>query len=237
MVRLLHIRFLAVLMALILPAPMLAEGLRVSPVVLEVPSPGSATTLTLKNEGKAPLTVQARVFRWTQQQGSERLERTSDVVVSPPAVQLAPGATQTVRVVRTAGAPVRGEEAYRVVINEVSDQYRRGAGAVAFATELRIPVFFAAADVRMPDVSWALRQSGNATWLVAVNRGDSRLRLADLQLKGASGAKVAHQGLPGYVLGGASMQWPIAPAGRLGASARLTVVTNVGSLDTGVASQ
>ena len=230
-------RLLAILIALTLPTLVAAEGLRVTPVVLEVPSPGSATTLTLKNESKAPLTVQARVFRWTQQDGAERLERTSDVVVSPPAVQLPPGATQTVRVIRTAGAPVRGEEAYRVVINEIPDQSRRSAGAVAFVTELRIPVFFAAADVRGPDVLWTLRQSNKATWLVAMNRGDSRLRLADLQLQGASGAKVSHQGLLGYVLGGASMQSPIASAGRLGGTARLRAITNVGPLDNGVASQ
>lgn len=223
--------------ALALPGLALAEGLRVTPVLLEIAAPGSASTLTIRNEGRTSLSIQARVFRWTQQGGSEKLDRTSDVVVSPPAVQLAPGATQTVRVIRTHGGPVRGEEAYRVVMNEIPDQSRRQASAVAFATELRIPVFFAASNVRMPDVSWSLRQSGSATWLVAANRGESRLRLADVQLHGASGAKVSHPSLLGYVLGGTTMQWPIAPAGRLGGSARLTAATNVGPLNAGVAAR
>lgn len=214
------------------PSASFAQGLRVSPVLLEVTAPGAATTLTLRNEGSLPITVQARVFGWSQQAGDEQLQRTSDVVVSPPA-----GATQTVRVIRTARTVVRGEEAYRVVINEVPDQSRRRAGAVAFATELRLPVFFTGQGARSPDVAWSLRQSGNATYLVAQNRGDSRLRLADLRLTGSNGAEVSRPGLVGYVLGGSSMQWPLSASGRLGASARLSAVTNIGSIDAAVAAQ
>ncbi|SNT76139.1 molecular chaperone [Paracoccus seriniphilus] len=208
-----------------------ADGLRVSPVMLDVPAPGATTTLTLRNEGRQPITVQARSFRWEQGKGQERLRRTKDVVVSPPATRLAPGASQTIRVVRTSKRPVRSEEAYRVFINEVPDQGRSRSGAVAFATELRIPVFFTPAGARNPDVVWSLRNSRGATFLVGQNRGDTRLRLADLRMTGASGARVARRGLVGYVLGGATMQWPVAAAGRLGAGARLKAATNLGTLD------
>lgn len=208
-----------------------AEGLRVSPVMLEVPAPGAATTLTLRNEGRETITVQARAFRWTQSGGQEQLRRGGEVVVSPPATRLPPGATQTIRVVRTAKSPVKGEEAWRIIINEVPDQSRRRSGAVAFATELRIPVFFTGRGARGPEVAWSLRNSGGATFLVAQNRGDTRLRLADLRLTGASGASVSRPGLVGYVLGGSTMQWPVAQAGRLGGGARLRAATNLGALD------
>lgn len=237
MVNLLRCGLVAASIALVWPGSSFAQGLRVSPVLLEVAAPGAATTLTLRNEGSQPITVQARVFGWSQQSGDEQLQRTSDVVVSPPAIQLAPGATQTVRVIRTARTVVRGEEAYRVVVNEVPDQSRQRAGAVAFATELRLPVFFTGQGARSPDVAWSLRQSGNATYLVAQNRGDSRLRLADLRLTGSNGAEVSRPGLVGYVLGGSSMQWPLSAGGRLGGSARLSAATNMGSIDAAVAAQ
>lgn len=227
----------AVWLAMALFSAASAQGLRVSPVLLEVPAPGAATTLTLHNDGREPVTIQSRVFRWLQQNGAEQLQRTSDVVVSPPAVRLEPGASQKIRVVRIAKSAVRGEEAYRVVVNEVPDQTRRRSGAVAFATEHRIPVFFAGQGARHPDVSWSLRNSGNATLLVAQNRGDSRLRLADLELSGANGASVSRPGLVGYVLGGSSMQWAVAPAGRLGGNARVKAATNHGALDVPVAAQ
>lgn len=230
MMKILCAAFLAAMM--FAPAGMArAEGLRVSPVVLEVAAPGAATTLTLRNEGRDTLTVQARSFRWVQQNGQETLQRTRDVVVSPPAIRLPPGATQTVRVVRTSKAAIRGEEAYRVVLNEVPDQAHRRNGAVAFATELRIPVFFVARGAQNPQVAWSLRQSGGATYLVGKNNGDTRLRLADLRLSGASGAAVRRPGLVGYVLGGSTMQWPVARAGQLGGGAKLRAETNLGALD------
>lgn len=235
MMRLIRNGLLAATMALAPASLVQAEGLRVSPVVLEVSAPGATTSLTLRNEGRDTITVQARSFRWMQKDGQESLQRTGDVVVSPPAVRLPPGATQTIRVVRTSKAPVHGEEAYRIVINEVPDQARRRSGAVAFATELRIPVFFVGHGARTPEVAWSLRNSGNATFLVAQNRGDTRLRLSDLKLSGASGASASHRGLVGYVLGGATMQWPVAPAGRLGGGAQLKAQTDRGALDARVA--
>ncbi|SMO43615.1 fimbrial biogenesis chaperone [Paracoccus laeviglucosivorans] len=217
---------LALALAIALPGVGMAQGLRVSPVTLEVPAPGAATTLTIRNEGREPVTVQSRAFRWTQYGGREALQRTNAVVVSPPAVRLPPGATQIIRVVRTSKSAVRGEEAYRVIVNEVPDQSRRRSGSVAFASELRIPVFFVGRGARNPDVSFAVRNSGGAAWLVAQNRGDTRLRLADVQL-----GPVRQPGLVGYVLGGSTMQWPVAPAGRVGNGARLRAATNFGALD------
>lgn len=237
MLNLIYRSLLAAALAMTWPAAVAAQGLRVSPVLLDVPAPGAATTLVLRNEGAEAITVQSRVFRWTQQGGDEALQRTSDVVISPPAVRLAPGATQTIRVVRTSRSPVRGEEAYRVILNEVPDQARRRSGAVAFATELRIPAFFIGQGARGPDVVWSLQNAGNATYLVARNQGDSRLRLADLRLTGASGATVSHPGLVGYVLGGSSMQWQVASSGRLGSGATLSAATNLGLLDVSVAAR
>lgn len=218
-------------LALCLMEPAAAEGLRVSPVTLDIPAPGAAAVLTLRNEGREAITIQTRSFLWQQSGGQETLQRSRDVVVSPPSVRLAPGASQAIRVVRVKKSAVKGEEAYRIVINEVPDQSRRRAGAVSFATEMRIPVFFTARGARTPEIAWGLSNSGNATYLVARNKGDTRLRLADLDLTGASGAKVRQNGLFGYVLGGSEMRWPVAPAGRFGNGAKLKAKTNLGTLD------
>jgi fimbrial chaperone protein len=46
-----------------------AASLQVSPVSVEVPAPGAAATITLRNEGSNPLNAQIRVFRWSQVNG------------------------------------------------------------------------------------------------------------------------------------------------------------------------
>lgn len=221
---------LVAIAAVTLISPAYADGLRVTPVSLEVLAPGAATTLTLRNEGRSMMTIQARSFRWAQKDGKETLQRSSDVVISPPTVRLKPGSSQTVRVLRTSKAPLNAEEAYRVVINEIPDQSRAQSGAVAFATELRIPVFFVPRGARSANVSWSLRNAGGVTTLVAQNKGDMRLRIADLKVSSGSGS-VERKGLVGYVLGGTTMQWPIAKAGKISNNARVRATTNLGTLD------
>ena len=213
-----------------------AEGLRVSPVTLEVTEPGATSTLTLRNDGRDPITVQTRVFRWVQEGGVEKYEPTRDVVVSPPMTQLAPGATQNVRVVRTTKSRVKGEEAYRVFVDEVPDQSRRQNGTISFVTRLRIPVFFAEARARLPQVQWSLHHSGGEAVLMAQNAGDVRLRLADVRMVQAGGTVDSHEGLFGYVLGGASMQWPLGSASKFGSgTVSLQADTSRGPLQANVA--
>jgi fimbrial chaperone protein len=217
----------AIALVMLLPFAAAAEGLRVAPVLLEMVAPSAAGKLTLRNEGRAVMTVQARVYRWVQRNGTETLEPTRDVVVSPPMTRIAPGANQTLRVVRISKGRLRGEEAYRVIVNEVPDRRMARSGQVSFATELRLPVFFIGPGATAPKVRWSIRGSGAGAVLVARNTGDLHLRIADMTL----GASVRRRGLLGYVLGGSVMQWPLR-SGRLGnGTLRLRAKTNFGTLD------
>lgn len=215
--------------------PAHADGLRVAPVLLEVTAPGAATTLTLRNEGNLPITVQSRVFHWTQVDGLEYHQPTQDVVVSPPITQLAPGTTQTVRVVRTSRAPVQGEEAYRIYVDELPNRTQRQGGTVSFATRMRIPLFFVQPGATLPAVTWSLRRSSDYVLLEAQNSGNVRLRLSDLTLA-RGGSPVAQQnGLVGYVLGNSVMRWSLGPASRIGGTGlNLRADTNRGALQADV---
>src|SRR5579863_3912889 len=96
-----------------------AASLQVAPVLVEVPAPGAAATLKLRNEGTKPLDAQIRVFQWTQVDGADVLTPTNDVVASPPAASLRADTDYTVRIVRTKKEPVAKEEAYRLLIDEL----------------------------------------------------------------------------------------------------------------------
>src|SRR5438270_3421697 len=95
--------------------------LQVGPALIEVLAPGAASTLTLRNNGEKPINVQVRVFRWSEENGQERLEATDDVIASPPAVTLAPKVDYVARVVRVSKQPPVGEEAYRLLVDELPD--------------------------------------------------------------------------------------------------------------------
>jgi fimbrial chaperone protein len=196
-----------------------AASLRVAPTNLELIAPDSAATLNLTNEAKRPINIQVRVFKWSQVNGIEQLEPTADVVASPPSAKMQASADYTVRVVRVSKAPVRKEESYRVIVDELPDPSRAKAGTVALVVRYSVPVFFRNPDAAPPDVSWTLTRSGGSLMLTGRNNGDSRFRLSNVVLKQGDTKIGSKSGLVGYVLGGATMQWPIGSTKSLSGNA------------------
>jgi fimbrial chaperone protein len=143
-----------------------AASLQVAPVLLDVAAPGAATSATVRNLGSEPINVQVRVFRWVQRDGAERLEPTNAVVASPPSLQLPARQDYLVRIVRTAKNPVKGEEDYRLVVDELPSAPRR-AGTVAVVVRHVIPMFFHQSDLGPADVEWTLNRGAepcHLTW-------------------------------------------------------------------------
>jgi fimbrial chaperone protein len=188
-----------------------AAQLRVEPVLLEMNAPAAAGTLTLRNDEEGQVTVQTRVLRWSQTTGKETLEPTTDVVASPPAVTLMPGADYVVRIVRVTKRPVRGEESYRVIVDQLPRAVRQQSRSVNLLIRQSIPVFFRGRELSQPTVTWSISSVAGKMVVAASNAGDERLRIASLRLKDSSGATISFgNGLVGYVLGQSSMSW-IAP--------------------------
>ena len=155
--------------------------------------------------------VQTRVMRWSQADGKESLEPTTDVVASPPTVKLTPGADYVVRVVRVSKRPVRGEESYRVIVDQLPNVRSQQTRAINLLIRHSIPVFFRNPQLSASSVAWSLGYEGDKLVVVASNSGDERLRVASLRLRDASGATISFgNGLVGYALGRSSMRW-IAP--------------------------
>jgi fimbrial chaperone protein len=183
-----------------------AASLQVAPILLEVTSPGAATTVTLRNTGASPIATQIRVFRWIQESGRERFEPTADVVASPPAAELRPGQDYVVRVVRLTQNAVAGEEAYRLLIDELPEVSQRPR-TVNFVVRHALPLFFDAQRNSAPKAAWSVTQKGRDLSLTATNAGDRRVRLASVRIGSGSNSVSFGPGLTGYVLGHSVMSW------------------------------
>jgi fimbrial chaperone protein len=210
-----------------------AASLEVAPVLLQVTSPGAATTVTLRNSGAHPIATQTRVFRWIQEGGNERLEPTADVVASPPAAELRPGQDYVVRVVRLAQKPVEGEEAYRLLIDELPEVSHRPL-TVNFVVRHVLPLFFDASDSSAPEAAWRVTQKGRNVTLTATNAGDRRIRLAEVKIGNGAKSVSFGPGLAGYALGHSSMSWTAAASGPAlpsGAKVTITGQTEEGPFD------
>ncbi len=193
-----------------------AASLQVAPVLVEVPAPGAAATLKLRNEGNRPLNAQIRIFQWTQVDGVDTLTPTNDVAASPPLASLRPNTDYTIRIVRTKKEPAAGEESYRLLIDELPERAMGQTASVNIALRYSIPVFFTISGSAAPKLKWEIQQRSNKPVIVATNGGDRRIRLSKLKLTDGKGV-VANfgDGLAGYVLGRSTRSFAI-PANAKG---------------------
>jgi len=196
------------------PASASASSIGISPTLIEVKA-GAVSGLRVRNgDAEQPVSVQARVLRWRQDESGDVYAPAEGVVVSPPVTRIMPGGENLIRIVRTAKYPVAGEEGYRLLVDELPEPGAAQEGVINMLVQHSVPVFFAAPGAAPAQPQWQIeraQQDGGAGnvhgWRIKVNNlGDKRLRLANLHLYDSNGALVAQrQGLVGYVLGRASM--------------------------------
>jgi fimbrial chaperone protein len=198
--------------------PLRAAVIQLAPIPVEIRAPQTAAVLSLGNRASAEVALQTRVFRWTQENGEDRLTPTTDLVVSPPIAKVPAGQSLVVRVVRVLRAPSEGEETYRVLVDELPPEKRTAKGqSLQILMRYSVPVFYQpeGIDPREPTLTWQLaRQGDGALRLSAGNPGQRRVRVSGVQLRDAAGRPAtlaAGSELNGYVLAGQTMQWTLKP--------------------------
>jgi len=215
-----------------------AQSLRVSPVTIELPPLSRSTSLTVENGTNEPVQVQLRVFRWSLVNGQDRLERTGDVVVSPPMLTARRGEGNVVRIVRIAQTPVTGEEAYRVFVEEIPNRKRLQAGTVALTVRHSVPVFFTGLDASSGAVAWSVLSSNGKLVLMANNPGQKHVKLSQLRVTdGAARQITLIDGLAGYVLGGQAKTWelPVSPGAlKPGTNLKIDAQSETGPINASV---
>ncbi len=194
-----------------------AAQLQVRPVGIQLTAPAAASKLVLTNRGRTPISAQVRIFQWTQKSGRDALVRTRAVVASPPLLKMRPGREHIVRVVRLSKAPVRGEESYRLLVDEIPQAKLKGSGVI-FALRYSIPVFFTAPDATPPRVSWSASARRGRLVLTASNAGQRHDKISRLRVVVNGHTRTLFRGLAGYVLGGTGRVWTTKLPARRGAT-------------------
>jgi len=192
--------------------PAAAQSLQVAPLSIDLPPSATSSVLTLQTDSKEGAAVQARVFRWSQASGEEKLEKTEDVVISPPLLMLRAGTPSTLRLARVTKAPVSGEETYRVIIDEIPDRKKLQAGGVALTVRQSLPVFFAGDDAHQGQLTWRAVDRKGKLVLEATNSGQKRVKLTKLAVIDENNHDLVKNGGLAYVLGGQTKTWELSGA-------------------------
>jgi fimbrial chaperone protein len=198
-----------------------AMAFQVQPVRLELPAERAQGVLTVRNTTDAPLLLQAEVFTWRQAEGSDELTPTRDVLVNPPIFEIAPGASQLVRVGLRPGASQSAgrESTYRVWLTQLprTREPTDNAGAAGNASSssgvtilfrMNLPLFVTPRAARPAEAVW----QRDADALRASNPGARHLSLREIVLTRPDGVtlKLPHR----TVLAGAEARWALPPDWR-----------------------
>lgn len=204
--------------------PASAATISIAPVTLDIPAPRNSGKLTLQNRGSDELAIQLRIFRWEQNDGQDTLVPTKDVVASPPMAKFKADTRYTVRVVRVAKTPVRGEESYRLLIDQLPKPAATSGSQVNFLIRQSIPLFFVEEHEAKPALRWAAVLDKNQLVVTAQNNGGRRARLSNLSIDTPTGSvSPPREGLAGYVLAGSAAKWVQRIPKGLAAGSRLTI--------------
>lgn len=208
-----------------------SASLQISPVILNLGSTEQATTMTLRNEGAAPVYGQVRIYAWHQTLNEDVLTESSALVASPPMIQIAPGGRQVVRLLRPNATPPSGEQSYRLIIDEIAPPDPLRTTGVQVRLRYSVPVFVGAAPQQavQDDLVWSLARDGTGWALQVRNNGAHRAQLSDVVLVSNGQDRSVRDGLLGYVLSGSTRQWrlPFQP----GANASMSVRARVNSVE------
>jgi fimbrial chaperone protein len=220
-------------LALLIPAnAALAGSFGVSPIRVTLTPQQPAGMLTVSNQSDEETVVQLQANAWSQEDGADVLEPTSDVIAVPPLFTLAPGGSQVVRVGLRRPPTAKGELTYRLLLREVPPPPADGFMGIQVALNLSLPVFVLPAGGAQPELRWGLaRAEDGSVELKLNNAGDAHVQLQKFTLTDPDGNVRNSKALSVYLLPGQSRSWPLdtdALSGRWTLSAR----TDAGPVET-----
>jgi len=209
MLRSLRIVLLAASAETLLGVPASAT-LLVNLTTVELTPANRVHDITVQNGDDRPHILQASVVAWAQgDDGTITREPTTDLVVAPRVVELAPNGTQVVRVLARAPLTDSAEKSYRVELEEIAP---RGSGRISVSvnSSYGIYVFTLAPNATRPDLSAALARvdAGHAR-LTFKNAGTMHALLGDVKIVAAG--RTLYEGKPVPFILGASTRSALLP--------------------------
>lgn len=217
---------------LMLPSqPSWAAGLKVAPVSISLDAQHAIQVIQIENSGQNPTRVQLRLYQWNQRLGQDELKPTRDVLANPGQFEIAPSATQTVRIGRLI-PPDHVEKSYRLLIEEIPSAAAVNAQQVKMLLRISIPVFVPSLAPET-DLRWrALAGDGRQFTLSVENRGSSHVQLRRISVASqGSGTAVGEHGQMLYVLPGATRVVLLSTASPVRAGQALVVSATTDGVD------
>jgi fimbrial chaperone protein len=211
-----------------------AAQFTITPVRIFMTPRDRAVAVTVTNDSDEEVVMQADLFTWKQRpDGSDDLQPTEDLILTPPILKLAPRARQVVRLARLSAAPVDEQQTYRLVVRELPEaranpQQLQLQVALAFS----LPVFISPAGVKRDLRCQLERAAADQLRAQCMNAGKAYAQIRSFEVFDGRGARIAARDSGGYLLPSIRRSFELrGPEGRIpGGNVKLQVALDDGSL-------
>lgn len=198
---------LALFITLILKGPAYSISFDIKPVRIFFDPDTRAEKLTVKNVSEDDLSLQIRVYRWSQnEKGEDIYDETTDIVVFPKIVKIKKGEERIIRV-GTKLVPGTSEKTYRIYVEEIPSEYLPEGATVRLLMRAGVPIFISPVKVSPSGKIESVSMKEGEVGFSVRNDGNLHFIITSLVIKGvdAEGNSLFSKELGGwYLLSGAS---------------------------------
>lgn len=189
-----------------------ANTLLIWPVRVVLMPDQRSVELWLENRSEEDVSLQVRVFEWTQSENTDKYQPQTMLIASPPFSTIGGGKKQLIRLVRAVPGEPNREYQFRILIDEIPRKDSADQNGVQFQMRYSVPAFFQHATTLknpIPYFSQHLKYRIADGQLQIQNDGEYSARISRLSTRDKNHEKhYLTNGLLGYVLPGATMSWP-----------------------------
>jgi fimbrial chaperone protein len=215
-----------------------AGTIGVSPVRVTLSDSQKIGSLSVRNDGAEPVTMQMEVLSWSQREGNAVFAATRELLANPPIFTIPAGSSQLVRVGLRRAPDAQRELAYRVILQELPPPPNPDLTGARMTLRISLPVFVSPEIEAKPVLLWqAARTSQGALKISLSNNGNGHIQIKNFKLSLLDSAQpwVTLQSSD-YVLAGQSRDWivlvsPENPAPPPGVTLQLFAQTDAGDIE------
>jgi len=215
-----------------------AGTIGVSPVRVTLSDSQKIGSLSVRNDGAEPVTMQMEVLSWSQREGNAVFAATRELLANPPIFTIPAGSSQLVRVGLRRAPDVQRELTYRVILQELPPPPNPDLTGARMTLRISLPVFVSPEIEAKPVLLWqAVRTSQGALKISLSNNGNGHIQIKNFKLSLLDSAQpwVTLQSSD-YVLAGQSRDWivlasPENPAPPPGVTLQLFAQTDAGDIE------
>ena len=186
-----------------------AATLGVSPVRVTLSDKQKMDTITVRNDGTEPVSMQLEVLNWSKEDGNDVFTPTRELIVNPPIFTIAAGGSQLLRVGLRGAPDAKHELIYRIFLQELPPPPRPEFNGTKMLMRVSLPVFVLPKIAAKPVLRWqAVRTSDGSLKISLNNDGNAHIQIINFSLsKPGSSQPWITQQASDYVLIGQSLDW------------------------------